>query len=124
MMMLREIEEKKTALSKDLTMVVQISEKYKLKIHFDIVSSKVDKKFRDKVYGLGKTTYSCFLCNVSNSESKDKARILEGFPINRTLKGIQEKAEFLRINPQKLNIKDMVEETEGVANSPMMKVFY
>ena len=39
--MLRKIECQKNALSNDLIMVVAISETYSLRIHFDIVSTKV-----------------------------------------------------------------------------------
>ena len=100
MMLLRDIKGQ----NNELTMFVAISETYKLRIHFDIVSSKVvhlnssilytyiyvkvEKKFRDKTYWLGKSTYSCFLCTASTAESKDKAKILEGFPFNRSLKSI------------------------------------
>ena len=96
MCILREIEDRKHVLSNDLVMVVAISENYTLNVKFKIVSSKVDKKFRDKTYGLGKSTYDCFLCSASSKDTRDPSRIEEGFPINRSLAEIKELAEFQR----------------------------
>lgn len=51
---------------------------------------------RYKTYGLGKSTFSCFLCTSSVGDMMNPQKIKEGFKINRTLKDIKEKAELLR----------------------------
>lgn len=104
-----------------------------------MIISKVDKKFRDKTFGLGKSTFSCFLCNASTQQSKDPEMIRNGFRINRTLADIRKKAEllrcfnlyifqfnfnflFFRINPEKKSKTELGRIGQGVSSEPIMKV--
>ena len=69
---------------------------YILKCRFQIFTTKVDKKYRENVFGLGKHTFPCYLCQKSQSEIMDINQIKEGFKMDRSLQTSLEIAEYIR----------------------------
>lgn len=75
-MITRLIEKERKALENSI--MILKSGGYTFEISFHIYTSKVDKKYRDYMFGLASRKYPCFLCKASNVDQRNIEKIFEG----------------------------------------------
>ena len=123
---LRDIEKRRTALNmgdgSTLAMLIQLTDDYVLRIRYNINQAKVDLKWRIQMAGLGMSTFPCTLCDAKKEDIRDPDKIKAGFPINRTDELAKELGELSRINPLGLSSKEILDETKGYKNIPLISV--
>ena len=116
-MMTRLIEKERKALENSKMILKHRG--YTFKITFHIYTSKVDKKYRDYMFGLASRKYPCFLCKASTEDQRNIEKIFEGFPMNRSLQEMTNIAEYIRVNRDKLSDEEILEIGKGVKHCPI-----